>query len=208
MKFSDIMNSTKPNVKRVRMNFSLTKSEPVEMVERQTNMNFSENTDAAIKEYQLYCFSLLERIRLSKLSPRQILKRRLNEVVRYVNGHNVDTIKANREIILKYLSEYIFSVIVKIMYDPKISQINLILTLGLPAILKDLKSVRELQIYLRRTKRELGTKGYMSKLIQDKLSDKYQDFWKEFVRSIEDKYFTEQKRGVLSTSWEDKHVSI
>ena len=208
MKFTDIMGQKKSNTKRVRMNFSLANANPIEMVERVNNFNFSDNSELALKDYELYCFSLLERIRLSKLSPRQILKRRLNEVVRYVNGHNIDNIKENRDEIVRYLSEYVFSVIVKIMYDPKITQINLILTLGLPAILKDLKSVRELQIYLRRTKMELGTKGYMSKLIQDRLSDKYTNFWREFIKSVEEKYFSESKRGVLLKSQEDRNALI
>jgi hypothetical protein len=65
-------------------------------------------------------------------------------------------------------------------------------------ILKSIKSVRQLQIILLRAKRELNQKGYLTKVIQDKLSESYAEFWKEFLVSIESKYLTSDKQGILS----------
>jgi hypothetical protein len=162
-----------------------------------TNISFSENPVAATDEYVTKCFSLLERIKLSNMRPKQILKRRINEVIRYAKSNDAAKIKANKGIIIRYLSEYVYQIIMSLLNDPNVSKINLIMILGLSSILENMSTIEELQTVLRKAKMELDSHGSITKTIQTKLSAAYAKFWTEFLFTLEEKYFSEDKKGTL-----------
>jgi hypothetical protein len=60
-----------------------------------------------------------------------------------------------------------------------------------------MSTTEELQLILRRAKKELEAQGAISKVIQTKLAKTYAKFWTELLFSIEEKYFPEDKKGVL-----------
>jgi len=182
----------------IRMNFSINAS-PIEVTDVPSTKNFSENPVESLNDYISQCFSLLERIKISKKSPKQVLKARLKEVIRYCKSNDVATIKANKKIIIKYLSEYVYQIIMDCIANPNVSKVNLTMILGLADILENMKTVQKLQDFLVKAKAELSSSGALSKATQTELGKTYVKFWTELLYSIEEKYFDDDKKGVLVT---------
>jgi hypothetical protein len=197
MKFDELVGASSDisALPTIMKNFSV--GAPVEVKEVPTTINFSENPVGAVDDYINKCFSLIERIKLAKMTPRQVLRRRLNEVVRYVKANDVSKVKSNKRIIIRYISEYVYQTIMNILNDPSVSKINLILILGLSSILGSVSTTESLQLILRKAKAELESSGSITKTTQNKLSKTYAKFWTEFLFAIEEKYFPEDKKGVL-----------
>jgi len=197
MKYTEVINSS--TRKRSIMNFSVD-SEPV----IQSNVtNFSEESFLSDPKYNylsnlLENFTLLELIKLSSQNPRLVLRKRVQEVVRYVNASTPELVESNKYTITTYLNQYLFEQIMKCMNDPNIKQINLTYLLGLQFYVNDLNPVRDLQKFLTRSKLAVTTTGFLNKQLQVALKTYYTEVWDEFILGIEDKYFNKDKKGLLS----------
>lgn len=196
---SDFSFSPNKEKKTFFMSFAIG-SKPVEIKNLNESINFSENPKVAELEYQLDNFTLLERIKLSSFNPRVIIDRRIKEIVRYVNANSPEKVAKYKDIIKQYLNEYLFEQITRVVSNPQVTQVNLTYLLGLQRYTKDTQAIKRLQRSIQRYKKMQATLGYVNKTYQEMIKTDYWNMWNSLLTGIENKYFQDNKKGILMNS--------
>jgi hypothetical protein len=199
MKLQDYLNSNKP----ILVNFStsgtsLINEKFVESTPSLVLTNFS-NLVSTPESVEAVNFSIQIYIRDRKQNARQVINRRVREVARYINSTKEDKLKDVIDFVIDYLRVYLNNILFKWLTDVQNGKFtNLMLALGINQYIKDKPSLIKLQTTLRRLAKELNSKGYMSKIIQDLVQEQYTKVIEDFFKSIEDRYVNEDKKGWLT----------
>jgi len=180
------------------LNFSSSsqKIESVEDVEEQVNFS---NAEVDISDPgEVTNFSVVNYLRDHVLPPRRIVKKRVLQVIRYINSSSVDKSLEVRGHLIEYINSFLYNVIFKYMSgtDDTVSK-NLILALGLNSISKDLSSAKSLQRTLRLVKKQLSTHGSIRPELQKKMKKEYSDMFSEIINYI-DEHVSENKKGIIT----------
>jgi len=184
-----------PSTLRI-INFSNNKS-PIKIQEIGNNeiKNFSHMDGIPT---QLLNFTLLDYIREFKQIPRAIFLKRVNEVVNYINSKSAEKVMLNKDYLLNYLNDFLYSQIIKIVNDKSIKQINIIMALGLSRHLSSLTNAKKLQLVLTRMKKQIATTGVMTRAMQMDIKNSYAKLWSDLLTSIDAKRIKSDKKGILT----------
>ena len=124
-------------------------------------------------------YSLREFIRVRNRKPIQALLLIITDIKTYLRTMKVEDIKANRKLILEYLTTYLFTKITEILTNPSVKVVNLVMLLGLNRF-ADIQSINEFQRIANLLLRERKTMGFLSKRMQKLLTEST----RELVNSI------------------------
>lgn len=113
----------------------------------------------------LESYSLREFIRVRNRKPIQALLLIVTDIKTYLRTMKVDDIKANRRLILEYLTSYLFTKITEILTDPSVKVVNLVMVLGLNRFC-DMAAINEFQRVANLLLRERKAMGFLSKKMQ------------------------------------------
>ena len=172
-----------------------------------TIVNFSINNTPT--EDVVECFSVgFMQFYLEETRPaRDSLKRRIQQVVNFIKNKNTDTLskpsvrRAMRKyiymFILQKIQEYV-SMLSKSGSDDKKGSANLMLALGIANYITDRKNVGQLQMTLKMLAPQLKKDGTMQKPIQVKIKHAFSSVFSDILKTIENKFLPEDKRGFLT----------
>lgn len=121
------------------------------------------------KKEDLESYSLREFIRVRNRKPIQALLLIITDIKTYLRTMKVEDIKANRRLILEYLTTYLFTKITEILTDPSVKTVNLVMVLGLNRF-ADMASINEFQRVANLLLRERKAMGFLSKRMQTTLT--------------------------------------
>lgn len=158
--------------------------------------NFSETGRIEDLEVSQVNFTLLEYLREYKMTPKNILKRRVRDVVNYVNSKPAELVIENRDLLINYLNDFLYQQIIKAINESD-GAINIIYALGLNLFLSDIKPAKKLQIQLTKLRKQLLNTGVMNKMIQTSVKECYNEMWLSFIQSIDKTKIQETKKGIL-----------
>ena len=165
--------------------------------ESEVLQNFSNASIEGISD--LINFSIVDYMRDKRLSPRIALRKRINQITRYIRARSKATGIKDRDLLVEYLNSYIHNFIFNYMQNIDDSaKTNLMITLGLRDFIDDHRPVIELQRLLRRADAQLSSGGYIIPNIQKKLNEAYNEFLHEILKVIDSEKLPEDKQGVLS----------
>lgn len=190
--------------KPILINFSSTGSKLIsdEYIDSNPSLlmtNFS-NLESTEESKLAVNFSIQIYIRDRSQPARTVIARRIREVARYINSTDDKKLKTTAQFAIDYLRVYLNNILFKWLTDLQDGKYtNLLLALGIQPYIKNKSSTTKLNMVLRRLAKELETKGFMSKVIQDKVQEAYSEVIKDFFQTIEDRYIPKpEKKGWLT----------
>lgn len=181
--------------------------------EKEKNVvNFStgkSNTTEDVME----CFSVgFMQFYLEETRPaRDSLKRRIQQVVNFIKSKDEDTL--SKLSVKRAMRKYIYMFILQKIqnYVSMLSKggeegsnggksANLMVALGIGQYLTDRKAIGKLQMTLKMLAPQLKKDGTMQKPIQIKIKQAFSSVFNDILRTIENKFLPEEKRGFLANS--------
>lgn len=167
--------------------------------EKESLLNFSGDSESSPEELsELVNFSLVKFIKERQRAPRQVIRERVNHIVRYINSTQISKLAAERKLIVEYLNSYLYSQIFKYMKGVRDGvDTNILLTLGIRPFVKDVKKATKLQRELKRLSQDFEKQGFMRKDLQKRVKEAYEDMYLEILSTIEESKIKEEKRGIL-----------
>ena len=138
-------------------------------------------------------FSLKEYIKERQMyRPALFFRRRVQEIIRYIKFARPQTVRQNREYLIRYLSEYLLEWVQRAYRNPD-DKFNLMFELKLSEYCKDFQSLRYLQIYLTRARAEVDSQGQITKVTQTKLNSSFNDVCDQLFNYINEKVKNPEK---------------
>ena len=135
------------------------------------------------KTDSLESYSLREFIRVRNRKPIQALLLIITDIKTYLRTMKVEDIKANRRLILEYLTTYLFTKITEILTDPSIKVVNLVMVLGLNRF-ADMAAINEFQRVANLLLRERKAMGFLSKRMQTLLTQATNKLVKSILKNL------------------------
>lgn len=118
-------------------------------------------------------FSIQDYVREMQLVPAVLLKRRVDEVIRFCSAKPQKFISEKLPIVKNYVETYIYQWVLTTMQDPT-SNFNLSIGLRLSQYVSDRKVINDLQRILIRVRNELQTKGTITPTYQTQVNNQFQ----------------------------------
>lgn len=147
---------------------------------------------------ELISFSLIQKIREDSRPPRDIIRKRVREVIEYINRKSVDESIKYRDSLIDYLYSYLFRQINSFIKKAggKGSLANLSIILGINPFITNKLLIGKLQLALRKLGAQYKRDGYMRKDLQLQVTNAFKNLFADFLSTIEKK-INSDKRGVL-----------
>ena len=118
-------------------------------------------------------FSLQQYIQELRLSPHQVLRKRIMEVIRWVNSNSQDKVTIQTPVLKAYVDTYVLKWVQDILNNPE-EKFNLIVGLRLTSYNINRKALINLQRSLNRTKQALMSTAVMPPYLQKDVNNAYQ----------------------------------
>ena len=172
-------------------------------------VNFSAVQEKSTEDV-MECFSVgFMQFYLEETRPaRDSLKRRIQQVVNFIKSKSPDSLskpsvkRAMRKYIYIFILQKIQDYISMLSKGNEESQgsANLMVALGIGPYLTDRKSIGKLQMTLKMLAPQLKRDGTMQKPIQLKIKQAFASVFNDILRTIENKFLPEDKRGFLTNT--------
>lgn len=132
--------------------------------------SYKEHTEDGFSEL---AFSLQQYIQELKLSPHQVLRKRIMEVIRWVSSNPQDRVNAQTSVLKAYIDTYMMKWVQDVLNHPE-EKFNLIVGLRLTAYNINRKVLIDLQRSLNRTKQSLMSTAVMPPYLQKGVNHAFQ----------------------------------
>lgn len=171
--------------KRYYLHYSLKNNTPVEVAER----------GAGVKQ-----FSLRESVKANSLPPRLFFRKKLDELKSLVSTTKRSKLEEDAKTIVSTFSEYVYSLVTKLIKDKEVSRINLRILLGHLDILEAIPSLREFEKNLNIAHNEHVKFDEITTQTKVELQDSYERFFQDLMVSIDgnERIIPSSKQGILS----------
>lgn len=153
---------------------------PDDGITRHTIMDYINDTD--VKDFsslfdsyptELMNFSLIQYLQELRLAPHQVLRRRINEVIRMMNSKKQDWVIEKSALMKSYIDTYVLKWIQDILNNPA-EKFNIIIGLRLSSYNIPRNDLMDLQRVLNRTKTHLLSTSIMPPQLQKEVNHKFQ----------------------------------
>lgn len=122
---------------------------------------------------ELMNFSLIQYLQELRLAPHQVLRRRINEVIRMINSKKQDWVIEKSSLMKSYIDTYVLKWIQDILNNPA-EKFNIIIGLRLANYRIPRNELMDLQRVLNRTKANLLSTSIMPPQLQKEVNHKFQ----------------------------------
>lgn len=180
---SSLSDLQKSNKKRYYLHYAIKNNSPVEVATPGTG----------VKQ-----FSLKESVKANSLPPRIFFKKKLDELKSLISSTKRTKLEDDAPVIVATFSEYVYSLVTKLIKDAAVSRINLRILLGHLDILEHVMSLKAFEKVLNVAHNEYVQLGEMSSRTKVELHDAYETFFDELICVIDDKIIPSSKQGVIS----------